>query len=73
MYVYMLIQFNTCISTGNSVYAERDTMELNYHAGTACHKIAKVVTTEHVGVKVYDNDIADAMTTMFLISICVAE
>ena len=53
-----------------SVYAEPDIVELNYHAGTACRTVAQSVVTEHVGVRFYDPEIADAITAVFLISVC---
>lgn len=45
-------------------------MELNYHAGTACRTVAQSVVTEHVGVRFYGFEIADAITAVLLISIC---
>ena len=53
-----------------SVYTEPDIMELNYHAGTACRTVAQSVVTEHVGVRFYGSEIADAITAVLLISIC---
>ena len=53
-----------------SVYAEPDIMELNYHAGTACWTVAQSVVTEHVGVRFYGSEIADAITAVLFISIC---
>lgn len=45
-------------------------MELNYHAGTACRTIAQSVVTKHIGVRFYSSEIADAITAVLLISIC---
>lgn len=53
-----------------SVYAEPDPMELNYHARTACHTVAQSVVIEHVGVRFYGTEIADAVIAVLLISIC---
>ena len=45
-------------------------MELNYHAGTACRTVAQSVVTELFGVRFYDSEIADAITAVLLISVC---
>jgi len=53
-----------------SVYAEPDTMELNYHAGTACRSVAQLVVTEHIGVRFHSAETADAITAALVISVC---
>ena len=53
-----------------SVYAEPDIVELNYHAGTACCTVAQSVVTEHVGVRFYDPEIADAISYGSLPYLC---
>lgn len=45
-------------------------MELNYHAGTACRTVAQSVVTEHIGVRFHDPGIADAITAVLLVSVC---
>ena len=47
---------------------EPDTIKLNYHAGTPCFTVAQSVVTEHIRVRFYFSEIADAVTNVLLIS-----
>jgi len=53
-----------------STYAEPDTAELNYHAGTATCSLAQCMITIHTGVQYVDDHEADVVTAILLIISC---
>ena len=54
-----------------SAYAEPDTAELNYHAGTACHSLAQCVMAIHIGVQCFNHHEADVVSVIFLLFLCI--